>query len=64
MKQKTYIMITGIIFLVVAVLHFARIIFNWQILIGGLTIPLWISWAGFVVAGILACLGFKLSKKA
>jgi len=63
MKQKIYNIITGIIFLVVAVLHLARIIYSWQFSIGGLVIPFWVSWIGLIVAGVLACLGLRLSKQ-
>jgi hypothetical protein len=63
-KQKTYNIVTGTIFLVVAIVHFARIIFSWQMVVGGLVIPIWISWIGLVVAGVIAYLGFKLSKQS
>ena len=63
MKQQTFNKIAGIIFLIVAILHLIRAIAGWQILIGeSFVIPLWISWAGFIVAGILAYFGFKFSK--
>ena len=63
MKQKTYNIISGVIFLVVATLHLVRIIYGWQILVGdSFAIPFWISWVGFIAAGILAYFGFKFSK--
>jgi hypothetical protein len=36
----------------------AAIIFGWQVEIGGLSIPFWVSWLGVLVAGTLAYLGF------
>ena len=64
MKQKIYNIVTGIIFFIVAAFHLARIVFSWQVLFGSLVIPFWVSWIGFVIAGVLAYLGLKLSKQA
>jgi uncharacterized protein involved in cysteine biosynthesis len=46
------------LFLVVAIMHLLRIIFGWQVEIGGLSIPFWVSWLGVLVASTLAYLGF------
>ena len=63
MKQQTYSMIIGIIFLIVAILHLVRVLYSWQLLVNNsFSVPLWISWIGFIVAGILAYFGFKFSK--
>jgi hypothetical protein len=50
--------VTATLFLVVAIMHLLRIIFGWQVEIGGLSIPFWASWLAFPVAGALAYLGF------
>ena len=39
-------------------LHLLRIIFGWQVEIGGLSIPFWVSWPGVLVTGALAYFGF------
>jgi len=62
MKQKTYNTIVGIIFLIVAIFHLTRIVFNWQVLFDNFVVPFWFSWVGLVVAGILAYLGLKFFK--
>jgi hypothetical protein len=46
--------VTATLFLVVAIMHLLRIIFGWQVEIGGLSIPFWVSWLGVLVAGGLA----------
>jgi protein-S-isoprenylcysteine O-methyltransferase Ste14 len=51
-------MVTATLFLVVAIMHLLRIVFGWQVEIGGLSIPSWVSWLGVLVAGALAYLGF------
>jgi len=62
MKQKTYNTIVGIVFLIVAIFHLMRVIFNWQVLFGNFVVPFWVSWGGLIVAGILAYLGLKFFK--
>jgi hypothetical protein len=41
--------------------HLARIFLVWQVTIGGWTVPMWVSWIGFIVASGLAYLGLKYS---
>ena len=59
MQQKTYNIVTAVLFLVVALLHLLRIILDWPAQIGGLSIPLWASWLALIVAAALAYLGFR-----
>ena len=51
--------VTATLFVVVAIMHLLRIIFGWQVEIGGLSIPFWVSWLGVLVAGALAYFGFR-----
>ena len=50
--------VTATLFFVVAIIHLLRIIFGWQVEIGGLSIPFWVSWLGVLAAGALAYFGF------
>ena len=59
MDQKTYNVITAVVFLIVGVVHLLRIIFGWPAQIGGLEIAVWVSWLALVVAGTLAYFGFR-----
>jgi hypothetical protein len=54
--------LTATLFLVVAIVHLLRIIFGWQVEIGGLSIPVWVSWLALPVAGALAYFGFTLNR--
>ena len=54
--------VTAALFLVVAIAHLLRIILGWQVEIGGLSIPFWLSWLGVLVAGALAYFGFALKR--
>jgi len=58
LSRKTYMTVTATLFLVVAIVHLLRIIFRWQVEIGGLSIPFWASWLAIPVAGALAYFGF------
>ena len=58
LNRKTYMTLTATLFLVVAIMHLLRIIFGWQVEIGGLSIPFWVSWLAPLVAGALAYFGF------
>jgi hypothetical protein len=44
---------------VVAIAHLLRVVFGWEMRIGGLDIPQWVSWLALVVAAVLAYLGFN-----
>ena len=63
MDQKTYASVAAALFLVVAIMHLLRIIFGWEVQIGGLTIPFWVSWLALVIAGALAYLGFAQTQQ-
>lgn len=61
MSQKSFSLVAGLIFLVVAVVHGLRVAIGWQVTFGGWNVPLWISWVAFVVAGFLAYKGLRLA---
>ena len=62
MNRKTYMTVTATLFLIVAIMHLLRIIFGWPLEIGGLSIPLWVSWLGVLGAGVLAYFGFTQNR--
>ena len=63
MTPRTYSLIAGIIFSLVALLHALRLLRGWHVVIGDLSVPVWVSWLGLVVAAYLANQGFRLSKR-
>lgn len=62
MKPTTYALATGLIFLLIALLHLARLIFGWEAIIGGWSVPTWISGVALLVAAYLGYEGLRLSK--
>ena len=63
MSQKTFTIIAGAVFGIVALFHVLRIFFGWPAVIGGWTAPMWLSWIGLVVAGGLSYSGIKLAMR-
>jgi hypothetical protein len=61
MNRKTFALVAGIIFTLVALFHLVRIFEDWPIIIGDWSVPKWLSWIGLIVAGGLALLGFRLT---
>ena len=64
MTQKTFCMVAGIIFLLMTLLHIARLLFGWPVAVGNAVMPMWISWIALVIAAYLAYQGFKFGKSA
>ena len=62
LNRKTYMTVTAVLFLVVAVAHLVRIILGWRVEIGGLGIPFWVSWLAVLVAGALSYFGFTQNR--
>jgi uncharacterized membrane protein YhaH (DUF805 family) len=58
-NRNTYLTVTATLFLIVAIVHLLRIILGWQVEVGGLSIPFWLSWLAVLVAGALAYFGFR-----
>ena len=61
-NMRTYILITSIIFSVMGVLQFARIFYAWPAQIGGVQVPILVSWVALVVAWSPGFYGWKLIK--
>jgi len=62
MTQRTFSLVTAVLFSLIALLHAVRLLRGWQVILGGAVMPLWISWIGLAIAGYLAYQGFLLSK--
>ena len=64
MSQKTYFLVCGAVFFVVATAHIMRLIMGWEITIAGWTVPRWFSIPGLIFSGVLSAWGFILASKA
>src|SRR5713226_2517444 len=61
MTQRTFSLVTAVLFSLVALLHALRLLRGWQVTIEGAVMPVWISWIGLAIAAYLAYQGFLLS---
>jgi hypothetical protein len=52
--MKTFTKIGAALFGLIALLHAARLVYRWEAVIGGLTIPLWASLPFLLIAGTMA----------
>lgn len=62
MRQKAFNTMTGVVFVVIAVLHLIRLVFRWDAVIGGWELPMWVSALALVLSGYLALAAFQLRK--
>ncbi len=63
MKHNTYIKLSASIFLIVGIAHLVRALAGWDLTIGSMMVPLWMSWVALIVALLLSYFGFRLVGK-
>jgi hypothetical protein len=63
MDQKTFSLVAGLIFAVVALFHLVRVFEEWTLIVGDWSVPKWVSWVALVVAGALALIGLRISQQ-
>lgn len=61
MDPKSFSGLAGIIFLLVSLAHLLRAVMNWPVAVANWTVPMWLSWIAFLVAGALGFLGLMLA---
>ncbi|MHA1152360.1 MAG: hypothetical protein ACTSQ7_06780 [Alphaproteobacteria bacterium] len=52
--RKAALFTSGVIFAAAAVVHAVRLITDFEIVVGGVVVPLWVSFPGVLVAALLA----------
>jgi hypothetical protein len=62
MSASSYARLAAVIFAIIALLQLLRAVAGWPVTIGGSEMPIWPSWVAFVVAAVLAWLGFSASR--
>lgn len=61
--RKLPLIIAGIIFLLVALMHLLRLVYHWEIIIAGQIIPMSVSVIGLIIAAILAFWLFRTASR-
>jgi uncharacterized membrane protein len=62
MTQRTFSLLTSVLFFLIALLHAVRLLRAWQVTIEGAVVPMWISWIGLAITAYLAYEGFRLAR--
>jgi hypothetical protein len=62
MTQKSFTLTVAVIFVVVAILHLFRIVFQWDAVIGGWVVPRWVSWIAVIFAAYFGYEGFLFGR--
>ena len=64
MSTKLYLLVSGTVFLLVAILHGLRLVNHWPILVASWTMPYWVSYVGCPVsAGYCVWAGWLLARR-
>ena len=64
MNSKSFFLMAGTVFGIVAIAHLLRIVMALPVTIGGWAVPIWVSWVAVIVAGGLSTLGLRLARTA
>src|SRR5215831_6334375 len=64
MDQRSFSLLAGVIFTIIALLHLLRIIYGWDPVVEGWRVPKWISWVALIVSGYLGYEGLRLAIKS
>lgn len=59
MSNNAYRKTTGVVFAAITVLHTLRLFYGWEAVIGGWTVPFWLSWFAVVFAAWIAWSGLR-----
>ena len=62
MQQHPYLVVTGTIFGLVALVHLLRVVNGWSFEIGPWSLPMAASWIGTLVPAILCVWAFRLAR--
>jgi hypothetical protein len=64
MSQKTFSLVAGVFFLLIALAHVLRIAFGASVVVQNTSIPTWASAVAVVITGYLAYEGIRLARRS
>jgi hypothetical protein len=59
-RKNFFLGTSAVIFLAIAIFHGIRAYYEWEAIIGGWVVPIWISWTAALVGFIMAWTAIKL----
>lgn len=63
MNTKNYLIVSTLIFTVVAVMHLLRLALGWSVMLGMTSIPLWVSVLALLISAAVAIWGLSLVRR-
>ena len=60
--SRPFTLIAALIFALMALLHVYRLFTHFQVILGSHTIPMWVSYLGVIVPGVLAIMLYRESR--
>ena len=57
--RQPFTTVAVVVFSLVALLHVLRLLYGWEVIVGGMMIPMWASVLGAVIAALLAVMVFR-----
>ena len=56
---KLFTIFAVVVFVLIAVVHVLRLLLDWYVVVAGVSIPMWVSLLGLVIAGGLAVMVWR-----
>jgi hypothetical protein len=63
MPGRLYVILSGGLFGLIALVHLVRLVSQTPAQLGSWTVPFWLSWLGLIVPGFLCVWGLRLGAK-
>lgn len=63
LRERSYLMIVGIIFALIAAAHLTRVFFGMDLVLMNWMVPHWLSWTAVIVTGYLSYMSFRLATR-
>ena len=63
MSQKTFSLVVGLVFLLIAVMHALRLALKWEVVLNGWSVPMWVSAIAIAITAYLAFEGLNLGRR-
>jgi hypothetical protein len=63
MKQHAFSLIAGVVFGLIALGHFLRVVFAISFVVEDIAVPMWVSVVGVIIMAYLAYEGFHFARK-
>jgi hypothetical protein len=64
MRRSSYPLVSGNVFLIIAVLQGIRAVLQVPVQVGAHPVPVWVSWLAVLVAGSLGVWAFRAARQA